>query len=171
MPEFVAICPLGVVFLLLVFWSFRYGSVTMVPVGLVTIWLLGTMHLLGIGFNIVTILIGAISIGVGIDYSIHITHRYREERRAGRVKDEAVRNTLTSTGLALFSSAMTTMLGFVVLMFASFKVFVAFGVLTMVMILFSLVAAVVVLPTLLLLVDREEVAKEDGNSEQIKEVR
>jgi len=80
--------------LLLVFKSFKFGIVTTIPVCLVATWILGTMFALGYSFNIVTILIVAMTIGVGVDYSIHITHRYREERTKGKKPEEAVENAL-----------------------------------------------------------------------------
>ncbi len=66
------------------FRSFRYAFVAVIPVGLVAAWLYAVMYLAGFGLNFVTATIGAISIGVGIDYSIHMTARFREElRRVG----------------------------------------------------------------------------------------
>ena len=141
--------------LLLVFKSFRFGVVTMIPVCLVAIWVLGTMFALGYSFNIITILIVAITIGVGVDYSIHITHRYREERIKGKKPEEAVEKALSSTGMALFGAAATTSLGFSVLVFASMKAFAAFGILTALMVVYSFGAAVIVLPVLLMLIDRK----------------
>ena len=143
------------IILLFAFRSIKFGIVTMVPVCLVTTWILGSMYLLGYDFNVVTILIGAISIGVGVDYSIHITHRYREERENGKGPEDAIADTISSTGTALLGAAATTALGFAVLMFASFGAFVAFGILTSIMIIYSYIGAIFVLPMLLLLVDRE----------------
>ena len=143
------------IILLIVFKSFRFGIVAMIPVCLVAIWILGTMFILGYSFNIITILIVAMTIGVGVDYSIHIIHRFREERTNGKKPGEAIENTLTHTGMALFGAAATTSLGFAVLAFASFKAFVAFGILTALMVVYSFAAAVIVLPVLLMLVDRK----------------
>ena len=141
--------------LLLVFKSFRFGVVTMIPVCLVAIWILGTMFALGHSFNVLTILIIAMTIGVGIDYSIHITHRYREERTNGKKPEEAIKKALSSTGIALLGAAATTSLGFAVLAFASMKAFATFGILTALMIVYSFAASVIVLPMMLILVDRK----------------
>ena len=60
--------------------SLRYAFVTIIPVGLVVAWLYAVMYLLGFDLNFVTATIGAISIGVGVDFSIHLTQRlFREE--------------------------------------------------------------------------------------------
>ena len=55
------------------------GFIAVGPIVLVLIWVLGTMALLGIPYNVITALITALSIGIGVDYTIHITHRYEEE--------------------------------------------------------------------------------------------
>ncbi len=137
--------------LLLVFKSFKFGIVTMIPVCLVSVWILGTMFALGYSFNVLTILIIAMSIGVGVDYSIHITHRFREERDNGKKPEEAVEKALSSTGIALFGACASTALGFSVLTFASMQFFAAFGILTAIMVVYSFLASVVVLPLLLVL--------------------
>ena len=69
----------ALVLLLLTMRSLRYAVVTVVPIGLVVAWLYALMYLIGFSLNFVTATIGAISIGVGIDYSIHMTERFREE--------------------------------------------------------------------------------------------
>ena len=55
------------------------GFIAVGPIVLVLIWVLGTMALLGIPYNVVTALITALSIGIGVDYTIHVIHRYKEE--------------------------------------------------------------------------------------------
>ena len=60
------------ILLLITMKSFRYAFATIIPIILVVTWLYGLMYLLGFSLNFVTAMIGAISIGIGIDYSIHI---------------------------------------------------------------------------------------------------
>ena len=55
------------------------GVIAVGPIVLVLVWVLGTMALLGIPYNVVTALITALSIGIGVDYTIHVIHRYKEE--------------------------------------------------------------------------------------------
>jgi predicted RND superfamily exporter protein len=66
------ICTLMVV---LLFWSFRFGVTAALPVVLVTVWVLGAAFLLGFDLNPVTTSTTAMTVGIGIDYSI--TERYR----------------------------------------------------------------------------------------------
>ena len=68
------------------------------------------MALLGIPYIIVTSMITALSIGIGVDYTIHVIHRYREEFTKSRDPEQAAIRTLATTGSALFGSALTTAL-------------------------------------------------------------
>ena len=132
--------------------SIRYAVVTVVPIGLVVAWLYALMYLLGFGLNLVTATIGAISIGVGIDYSIHMTERFREEMGRAAYPAQALRRAARGTGAALLTSAVSSIVGFTILGFAPMPLFASFGVLTAVMIFLALTASLVVLPPLLLVV-------------------
>lgn len=135
--------------------SLRYGLISTVPVVLVAIWLYGFMYAVGCSLNVVTATIGAISIGVGIDFSVHFTMRFREELGAATSRDEALRAAGTGTGQALAASAFSSAMGFAILAFAPMPMFAAYGLLTAVMIVLALAAALLVLPSLLLSVTPE----------------
>ena len=129
--------------------SLRLGFLSIVPLLLVVTWLYGFMELAGFGVNVVTATIGAISIGVGIDFATHMTMRLQEEYRQHETPDAALRAALGGTGTALTGSAMTSIAGFGILAFAPMPMFATYGLLTAMMIFFALVAAVGVLPSLL----------------------
>jgi len=135
--------------LLVLFRSIKYAVLTIIPVLLVATWLYGFMYLAGYSLNILTATIAAISVGVGIDFSIHFTERFREELGRGFDKRSAIRRTAQSTGFALFCTALTTVLGFVVIAFAPMPMFSTFGILTAIMIALSLFMALIILPGLL----------------------
>ena len=149
----------ALVLLLLTMRSLRYAVVTIIPVGLVVAWLYALMYLIGFNLNLVTATIGAISIGVGIDYSIHMTERFREELRRAATKMQALRQAAKGTGVALVASAGSSIVGFTILGFAPMPMFSSFGFLTAIMIFLALVASLVVLPSLLLLVTPEKAAQ------------
>ena len=121
------------------------------PILLVLIWVMGSMVLLGYSYNVVTALITALSIGIGVDYTIHITHRFLEEHESGGDLTAAVDATMRTTGGALIGSALTTALGFAVLVFSPIPSMGQFGLLTALTVAYSLVAAVVVLPPMLVI--------------------
>ncbi len=132
--------------------SVRYAVVTLIPVGLVVAWLYGIMYAAGFSLNFVTATIGAISIGVGIDFSIHMTERFREELARSPGNTQALTRALGGTGMALIASAGSSIVGFLIMSMAPMPPFAAYGLLTAVMILLALMASVIVLPSLLILV-------------------
>ncbi|MCY4273303.1 MAG: MMPL family transporter [bacterium] len=144
----------ALVVLVLFFWFTEFrpmlAILAVLPILLVLVWVLGTMTLLGFDYNVVTALITALSIGIGVDYTIHITHRFIEEREhRGRSIGEAINTTMRTTGGALIGSALTTALGFAVLVFSPIPPMGQFGLLTAITVSYSLIAAVVVLPPML----------------------
>ncbi|MCJ7725097.1 MAG: MMPL family transporter, partial [Acidimicrobiia bacterium] len=130
------------------------GVITIIPVVLVVFWVFGAMALTGISFNPVTAMIASIAIGIGVPYTIHITHRYLEDRARNASPEEAIQHTLTHTGGALAGSALTTVAGFGILVTSTLKPFQQFGLVVGYAIGFALAAAVLVLPSMLVLWDR-----------------
>jgi len=145
----------AIILLIVTMKSFKYAIVTVIPVGLVAAWLYGIMYVFGFSLNFVTAMIGAISIGVGIDYSIHMTERFREELRRNPTKLSAIMRAARGTGVALVASAVSSIAGFVILGFAPMPMFAAYGQLTAAMILFALLASLIVLPSLLMVITKE----------------
>lgn len=130
------------------------GPLTVVPVVLSAVWLFGTMAILDIPISLITAMVGSITIGIGVDYSIHISERYWQERTNGLGINEALRRTVSGTGSALVSSAITTAIGFGVLSFALLPALRHFGFVLAVGVVYSLVTAVYILPSLLVLWER-----------------
>ncbi len=127
------------------------GLIAIIPIAVVLIWVLGAMWAMRISYNMVTALITALTIGIGVDYTIHLTHRFlEEEKQSGRIRD-AMQRAMTTTGGALVASALTTALGLLTLLFAPLDPMRQLGLLTAVTILLALIATFVVLPPLLVL--------------------
>lgn len=124
------------------------GAVAMVPTVLVATWVVGSMWALGLSFDVLTITIGSIAIAIGIDYGIHIAHRFREERDH-RPTADAIQHTVEQTGGALSGSAATTAVGFGVLLLSSIVPIRQFGIITALTIVYSVVAAVLIMPAIL----------------------
>ena len=117
------------------------------PIVLVLIWILGTLALLGIPYTIVTATITALSIGIGVDYTIHIIYRYREEYSHLRNPEIAAVRTLKTTGSALLGSALTTGTGVGVLIISSVPALQQFGITVVITIAYSLLMSVLLVPT------------------------
>ena len=140
--------------------SLRYGLASIVPILMVVAWLYALMYVAGFAINLVTATIGAVSIGIGIDFAIHFIARYREELARYGQRDRAVRVAGEGTGVALVASAISSAVGFAILAFAPMPLFAAYGLLTALMILLALVATLAVLPSILVIITSDH---EDGS--------
>jgi hydrophobe/amphiphile efflux-3 (HAE3) family protein len=152
---------LGVILAFLVglyWWRHRapgLGVVIVLPVLVALAWLLGTMSVLDIPFNSETVVITSLAIGLGVDYSIHLSERFVDERARQNSLESALSAALTGTGGALLGSAVTTACGFGVLALALSPPLHRFGTVTGLSIVYAFVACVTVLPSLLVI--REQV--------------
>ena len=144
----------ALIVLMLFFWATEFrpmlAVIAVLPILLVLLWVLGTMTLLGIPYNVVTALITALSIGIGVDYTIHIIHRFTEELDGGTSLIDATTTTLATTGSALIGSALTTALAFAVLLFSPLVPFQQFGLVTGVTIIYALIASIAIVPPMLI---------------------
>jgi hydrophobe/amphiphile efflux-3 (HAE3) family protein len=131
--------------------SFILGAITMIPVLLVILWILGTMIIFGYNLNVMTITIASLTIGMGITYSIHVSERFTEDLKKFKTPGEACENTLTHTGMALAGAFLTTSGGFGILFFHQLPPLQQFGVMIALSIAYSFLASAYVLPTFLIL--------------------
>jgi hypothetical protein len=113
---------LGVGVLLLVFLlSFLRVLVLMLPVVASLPILLGAMGYAGIPLGIATTMFTALTIGVGVDFALHFSHAYRRELAVGCSTEEALRESLATTGRAIRWNAVVLSLGFLVLTLSDLK--------------------------------------------------
>lgn len=131
--------------------SIMLGLMTMIPVIFCVVWILGTMYLLGISLNIMTLMVTSLTIGIGVDYGIHISNRFTEDLNNYDDVKEAIYSTVTNTGLPLFGGAVSTIVGFGLLAFATMPPIAQFGLITALTIMYSSIAAVYLLPTFLVI--------------------
>ena len=129
--------------------SYVLGVIASLPVVIALGWLLGTMYLLNMSFNVVTVLTTSLTIGLGITYAIHITHRFLEDLRTEGTVEDAMRKTVLNTGSSIFGAATTTMAGFGTLMLSSMPPISQFGEVSALSILYSFVLSVFILPSFL----------------------
>ena len=129
---------------------FSTSAVIILPVALAGIWVVGTMALVGLNWNVLTVMITALTIGLGIDYSIHMWRRFEDELDKGADRVHAMSNAYEITGAALMMSAFTTASGFLVLLLSPVPVIQDFGFVSAASVALSLILALFVLPALLL---------------------
>ena len=139
--------------LVAIYRSVNLGIIAVFPTILASVWIMATMTLLGITLNVLTVMVTALTIGLGIDYAIHIVERYREEI-AHKTESQAIETTIVRTGSALLISGLTTICGFAVLFMSPMPLVRNFGIITAATILYSMFIAIFVLPSLIWISNR-----------------
>lgn len=112
--------------------SASLGVVTIILVAFTLRWVFELIALLEIPFNLVmgmTIITG-LTIGLGVDYCLHVSERFNQERADAETVAVALHETVSGNGGALLSSAVTTASEFVVSLVAILPVFQSFGLIT-----------------------------------------
>ena len=149
------ILTLGVVMLaimvmfLVLFRSFMIALICIIPNAIAASFVLGIMGWLSIPLDIMTITIAAISVGIGVDNTIHYMHRYKREfPRFGNYRD-TMHFCHNSIGRAMYFTSMTIVAGFSILALSNFIPTIVFGLLTSLAMLVALVGSLTLLPQLL----------------------
>jgi len=123
--------------------------VILFPVGIASLWVVGSMAAIGLKWNVLTVMVTALTLGIGIDYSIHMWRRFEVELSRRNNHWDALRASISTTGVALIMSALTTSFGFMVLLFSPMPIIQDFGLITAITVVFSLLLALVLLPVLM----------------------
>lgn len=149
------ILTLGVVMLaimlmfLVLFRSFMVALICIIPNAIAAAFVLGIMGWVGIPLDIMTITIASISVGIGVDNTIHYMHRFKREfPRIGNYRD-TMYFCHNSIGRAMYFTSMTIVAGFSILALSNFIPTIVFGLLTSLAMLVALVGSLTLLPQLL----------------------
>ncbi len=148
MSLFLSLAVVGIVVSLL-FKNWKAGLVSLVPIGIAVVINFGLMGWAGIRLDIATAIIASITIGIGVDNTIHFLNTFRYHRSAGRDLDDTIRITLSTAGRAIIYTALALILGFAVLVVSSFKPIVFFALLVGVTFIATTVGALLVLPAVI----------------------
>lgn len=127
----------------------------------------GIMYALGISYTPITATLGALVLGMGTEMTIMLMERYVEERALGKDKMEAILVTVTKIGKATVASGLTTIGGFSVLMASQFAILKDFGLMTVINISLALISTFIILPIIIVALDRFIVKEE--KAEELKE--
>jgi len=141
---------IGIMFLVL-FRSVTLSIIGILPNLLGAAVVLGIMGWAGIPMDMMTITIAAITIGIAVDNGIHYIYRFREEYALNGSYAETLHVCHSNIGKAVFYTTMTIIFGFSILMFSNFIPTIYFGVLTAAAMFIALLAALTVLPKLILI--------------------
>jgi len=131
--------------------SASLGAVTVLPIALVTAFLIGSMYVLGIPLTVVTALLMSLVVGLGIDYSIHVSDRFARELDRGAGPYGALERAVTGTGGALLGSTLTSAGAFTAILLHPNPQIRSFGTLVVLALTLSFVVCIYVLPSVLVL--------------------
>ncbi|MES9962057.1 MAG: MMPL family transporter [Candidatus Sedimenticola sp. 20ELBAFRAG] len=137
------------VMLLILFRSLKLALIGVVPTIVAAGLILGLMGWLGISLDMMTITIAAITIGIGVDDTIHYVHRFRDEFALDEDYWAAVRRSHASVGRAIYYTSVTITLGFSILVLSNFIPTINFGILTGIAMVVALIANLTLLPLLI----------------------
>ena len=118
-----------------------------VPISIV----FGIMGWLNIPLDIMTITIAAISIGIGVDDTIHYIHRFREEFKKDHNYLNSMRRAHESIGYAMTYTSLVVIVGFSILVLSNLIPTIYFGLLTVIVMATMLASALLLLPKLMIL--------------------
>jgi len=129
-----------------VFRSFRFGLIALVPNLFPVIAVLGVMGWFDITLNVATVMVASVALGVVDDDTVHFLHRFRRELAAGRSVDAAADAAAAKEGRAALATALINSTGFAVLMLSEYKPSAWFGGLLALTLGIAFLAEVLVLP-------------------------
>lgn len=129
--------------------SASLGFVTLLPVALGVAWFFGTLWVLGEELTLLTSVIASLTVGLGVDYSIHLGERYKQELDRQSGVWPALYATMRGTGGALFGGFVTTVAAFATLGLSTMPQLQQFGVLVALALIYAFVSTLLVLPSLL----------------------
>ncbi len=128
--------------------GFARGFISWIPLMMVVCWVYGIMGYTGYQINPQTVTIGALSLGLGVDYAVHFTTRLEEEveHNPRASQQQWVENASATTGRAMFGAALTTAGGFAVLNLSALLPLRLFGQAFVVAITLALLSSLILLP-------------------------
>jgi predicted RND superfamily exporter protein len=139
------------------------GLAGLSPILLSVVVMFGLMGFASIPIDVATVLTGSIALGIGIDYAIHFSVRYRMYHKKDENPSKAVQQTMSTTGKAIIINALAVSMGFLTLFFADLVPLQRFGFLIVIIMVASSVGALTLLPALIMIL-KERFIKINGGS-------
>jgi predicted RND superfamily exporter protein len=136
------------------------GLVGIVPLSICILINFAVMGFAGIKLNLGTSMVAAVSVGIGIDYTIHYMEAYKREYLASGGKGDFLTKTFTASGKAILVNAASVGAGFAVLLFSQFIMLQDLGLLIALTMGSSALASLTVIPVLLSILKPKFIYKE-----------
>ncbi len=137
---------------LILFRSLKFSLIAIMPNLLSIGIVLGMMGWLGIPLDMMTITIAAISVGIAVDDTIHYIHRFKSEFEKNQNYIQSMYRCHASIGHAMYYTSITIVIGFSILTLSNFIPSIYFGLLTGLAMVIALIAAMTLLPQLIILI-------------------
>ena len=135
--------------LLILFRSVKIMLAGLLPNILIGLGVLGTMGLLKIPLDIMTITVASISVGIAVDNTIHYLYKFKSEYELNNDFNEAMIRSHSTIGRAIFYTASTISVGFLIFSFSNFIPTIYFGIFTALAMFFAFLVSLTLLPILL----------------------
>ena len=151
--------------------DFKAGLLSLIPMSVAVIINFGIMGWFGIYLDVATSTIATITIGIGVDDTIHFLNTFRYYRKLGEDVDAALQHTLQVAGKAILFTSFALIFGFSVLGLSTFKPLILFGLSGMITMVATTIGALIVLPSAIKLTKVRLVkAQTDSGKRSIKKV-
>lgn len=153
-----ALLIIGLSFFVL-FRSIKYGILSLIPSIVPILFAGGIMYVLGIKLDMGTMIVGAMTMGIAVDDTIHFVNRYLQNRESQMDVQASVASAISETGRALLFTSIILICGFSVLTLGELKPVIYIGLFSSIIMAVALLGDLVILPALLYLIDK------DGNQQ------
>tara|TARA_R110001592_G_scaffold275441_4_gene542496 strand:+ start:673 stop:3060 length:2388 start_codon:yes stop_codon:yes gene_type:complete len=155
-------------FMAYLFRSFRMIIISLIPNLLPLVITAGIMGFVGVPIKPSTILVFSIAFGISVDDTIHFLAKYRQELTANNWRiEKSVYNALRETGVSMFYTSIVLFFGFSVFVISNFGGTVALGSLVSATLLLAMLANLILLPSLLLSLEKSIANKQTLKKPQI----
>ncbi|MBV1910015.1 MAG: MMPL family transporter [Kangiellaceae bacterium] len=150
--------------LMLILKSVRYGLISLIPNIIPAIMAYG---LWGLSYGYVDIslsIVACATLGIVVDDTVHFLYKYIQARKLGLSTVDAVHETFNRVGSALLITSIVLSGGFIILAISHMNTSATIGILMAITLLFALIVDFLLLPPLLLYLDKKNIARKSGGS-------
>lgn len=158
---FLSLVVIGLVVLVLMK-NVKAGLMSLIPMSAAVVANFGMMGWAGIPLDIATSTIAAITIGIGVDDTIHFLNTFRQFVKKGEGLDRALTHTLRASGKAIIFTSLALICGFSVLLLSTFKPLIEFGMLMMLTMTATTIGALLILPSAIKLINMKTIHETEG---------
>jgi len=140
----------------LLFFSLRYGIISLLAIGFGIIWVYGVLGLLGMSIS--SIMSGGISMimGIGIDFGIQVVNRFKQERKKHKI-EKAMKITLSNVFIPMLITTLAALIGFRAMSLGQLTLLADLGNMMSYGVLFCFIAAITVIPSMLVINERVKI--------------